>query len=81
MCVGFSNLESPGVQWKWGTDHKYSKDPDHKNEESTGNKVHRARYLRQRAVQWDHLHSGGEVTHRPTLRRMETRKRTTHRKG
>jgi hypothetical protein len=43
--------------------------------------VHRERYPKQRAVQWGHLHSRGEVTHRPILRRERMRTRITHRKG
>jgi hypothetical protein len=53
----------------------------HKKEESTMNKVHRARYPKQRAARWGHLHSGGEVAHRPILRREGMRTRVTHRKG
>jgi hypothetical protein len=43
--------------------------------------VHRVRYPKQRAAQWDHLHSGKEVAHRPILRRERTRASITHRKG
>jgi hypothetical protein len=78
--VHFSDLESPEIT-ETGTGWKDSKDPGHKNEESIGSKAHRARYLRQRAMRWGHLHSGGEVAHRLTLRRMRMRTRITHRKG
>jgi hypothetical protein len=53
----------------------------HKKEESTRSKVHRARYPKQRAAQWGNLLSGGEVTHRPILRREGIRTRITHKKG
>jgi hypothetical protein len=53
----------------------------HKKELSTNSKTHRARYPKQRAARWGHLHSGGEVAHRPILRREGTRTRITHRKG
>jgi hypothetical protein len=53
----------------------------HKKEESKRSKLHRARCPKQRAVQWGHLHSGGEVTHRPILRREGKRTRITRRKG
>jgi crotonobetainyl-CoA:carnitine CoA-transferase CaiB-like acyl-CoA transferase len=53
----------------------------YKNKESTRNRPQRARYLRQSAVQWGHLHSGGEVVNRPKLKRRGMRIRTTHRKG
>jgi hypothetical protein len=43
--------------------------------------VHRARYPKQTAARWGHLHSGGEVAHRLILRREGTRTRITHRKG
>jgi hypothetical protein len=39
------------------------------------------RYPKQRAAQWGHLHSGGEVAHRPMLRRDGMRTRVTYRKG
>jgi hypothetical protein len=57
------------------------KGSSHKKEESTRSKVHRARYPKQRAAQWGHLHSGGEVAHSTTLRREGVRTRITHRKG
>jgi hypothetical protein len=57
------------------------KGTSHKKEESTKSKAHRARYPKQRAAPWGLLHSGGEVTHRPILRREGTRTRITHRKG
>jgi hypothetical protein len=53
----------------------------HKKKESTRIKAHRARYPKQRVVQWSHLHSGREVAHRLILRRERTRTRITHRKG
>jgi hypothetical protein len=58
-----------------------SKGPSHKKEESTRSKAHRARYPKQRAARWGHLHSGREVAHRPILRKEMTRTRITHRKG
>jgi hypothetical protein len=39
------------------------------------NKTHRVRYLRQRAAQWGHLHSGGEVVHKLTLERGDENKK------
>jgi hypothetical protein len=57
------------------------KGPSHKKEESTRSKAHRVRYPKQRVAQWGHLHSRGEVAHRPILRREGTRTRITHRKG
>jgi hypothetical protein len=52
------------------------KGTSHKKEEST-----RTRYPKQRATKWGHLHSGGEVAHKPILRREGTTTRVTHRKG
>jgi hypothetical protein len=57
------------------------RDPSHKKEETTRSKVHRVRFPKQRAARWDHLKSGGEVAHRPILRREGMRTRITHRKG
>jgi hypothetical protein len=42
-------------------------------------KTHKARYPKQRAVQWGHLHPGGEFAHRPILRKGGMRIRVTHR--
>jgi hypothetical protein len=44
-------------------------------------KTHRARYPKQRAACWGHLHSWGEVAHKLILRRERMRTRVTHRKG
>jgi hypothetical protein len=50
-----------------------SQGTDYKRKESTKNRVHRTRYPPLRATHWGHTHSGGEVAHKPTLRRRGMR--------
>jgi hypothetical protein len=58
-----------------------SQGADYKREETTKSRVHRMRYPPLKATCWGHVHSGGEVAHKPTLRRKETRIKTAHKKG
>jgi hypothetical protein len=41
---------------------------DYKNQWSMRNRAHRRRYPPLKANRWGHVHSGGEVTHKPILK-------------
>jgi hypothetical protein len=58
-----------------------SQGADYKRKESTKSRVHRMRYPPRKTIHWGHVHSGGEVAHKPTLRRKGTRIKTAHKKG
>jgi hypothetical protein len=45
-----------------------SQGADCKREESTNSRVHRMRYPPCKAICWGHIHSGGEVAYKLTLR-------------
>jgi hypothetical protein len=50
-----------------------SQGTDYKMEESTKRRIHRMRYPPLKATCWCHIHSGGEVAHKLTLRRKGIR--------
>jgi hypothetical protein len=53
---------------------------DYKNKLSIRNRAHRIRYPPLKANRWGHVHSGGEVAHKPTLKIRGTRMLTVHKK-
>jgi hypothetical protein len=62
-AIYFASLRGIGIHC-----YRAEKGTGYESKWSTRNRAHRRRYLPLKVNRWSHVHSGGEVAHKPTLK-------------